>query len=106
MAEQFATVDTTTESPQTNPERAQKPNLVVLVGVAVLLIAGAVITFVLRFGERRALAKETESLAVPTVVVVQPKAEPPQHDLVLPSTLEAFTESPIYARTNGYLARW
>lgn len=106
MAEEFAATETRTESPELNRERPQKPSYAVLVVIAVLLIAGAVITFVLRFGERRALAKETESLAVPTVIVIRPKAEPPQHDLTLPSTLEAFTESPIYARTNGYLARW
>lgn len=106
MAEVFATTETRTESPEANREKLQKPNYAVLVVVAVLLIAGAVITLVLRLGERRALAKETESLAVPTVIVIQPKAEPPQHDLVLPSTLEAFTESPIYARTSGYVAHW
>lgn len=106
MAEEFVTTETTTESPEVNREIPKKPSYAVLVVVALLLIAGAVITLVLRLGERRALAKETESLAVPTVIVIQPKAEPPQHDLVLPSSLEAFTESPIYARTNGYLARW
>jgi len=106
MAEEFVTTETTTESPEVNREIPKKPSYTLLVVVAVLLIAGAVITLVLRLGERRALAKETESLAVPTVIVIQPKAEPPQHDLVLPSSLEAFTESPIYARTNGYLARW
>src|SRR5882724_7438513 len=104
MAEKIATLET--ESPEVNRESPQKPNYAVLVVVAILLITGAVITLVLRLGERRALAKETESLAVPTVIVIQPKAEPPQQDLVLPSSLEAFTESPIYARTSGYVARW
>ena len=27
-------------------------------------------------------------------------------ELVLPGSLQAFKESPIYARTNGYLVRW
>ena len=40
------------------------------------------------------------------VTVVHPKTEPSDENLVLPSTLQAFTESPIYARTNGYLAKW
>src|SRR5882724_8829909 len=105
MVEKIATMEMETESPEINREGPQKPNYAVLVVVAILLVSGAVITLVLRLGERRALAKETETLAVPTVIVIQPKAEPPQHDLILPSTLEAFTESPIYARTNGYLAR-
>lgn len=79
--------------------------LLALVVVA-LLLAGAVVTFVIRLGEKRALAKETETLAVPTVSVVHPKPEPPEQDVTLPSTLQAFTESPIYARTNGYVAKW
>src|SRR5882757_10552584 len=78
----------------------------VLVLVAIVLLASAAVAFALRLGEHRALAKETEALAVPSVVVVQPKAEPAQQDLTLPSTLQAFTESPIYARTSGYVARW
>jgi len=107
MAEQVMEVtETKMELHEPNRETPKKPSYFVLVVVAILLITGAVITLVLRLGERRALAKETESLAVPTVIVIQPKAEPPQQDLVLPSSLEAFTESPIYARTSGYVARW
>jgi multidrug efflux system membrane fusion protein len=94
------------EISETNSEMRKKPSYFLLVVVAILLITGAVITLVLRLGERRALAKETEELSVPTVIVIQPKPQPPQRDLMLPSTLEAFTESPIYARTSGYLARW
>jgi len=78
----------------------------VLVLVAVVFLASAAVAFALRLGEHRALAKETEALAVPNVVVIQPKPEPAQQDLTLPSTLQAFTESPIYARTNGYVAHW
>jgi multidrug efflux system membrane fusion protein len=78
----------------------------VLVLVAVVFLAGAAVAFALRLGEHRALAKETEALAIPNVVVIQPKPEPAQQDLTLPSTLQAFTESPIYARTSGYVAHW
>lgn len=78
----------------------------VLVITAILLLACAAVAFALRLGQRRALAKETETLAVPTVLVVQPKQEAAQQDLTLPSTLQAYTESPIYARTNGYVAHW
>lgn len=88
------------------PTAPKKPSYVVAVVIGVLLIAGAVVTLVLRLSERRALAEETEALAVPSVIAIQPKPAPPQQELVLPSTLEAYTESPIYARTNGYLARW
>jgi RND family efflux transporter MFP subunit len=52
------------------------------------------------------LAKETEQESVPTVAVVHPVAEKPDEELVLPGTMQAYEESPIYARTNGYLLRW
>jgi RND family efflux transporter MFP subunit len=59
-----------------------------------------------RFRAGRALAKETEIDSVPTVVVVRPIAEKPDEELVLPATLQAYEESPIYARTSGYLLHW
>ena len=52
------------------------------------------------------LASETEKMAIPSVQVIHPTVEPGQEDLVLPSTTQAYTESPIYARTNGYLKKW
>lgn len=60
----------------------------------------------MRLSESRALAKETEEIAVPTVDVAHPSTEPPQSDLQLPSTLQAYIEAPIYARSTGYLRRW
>ena len=69
---------------------------------AVIAIAG----ISMRLSESRALAKETEEIAVPTVDVVHPSSEPPQSELQLPSTLQAYIEAPIYARTTGYLRRW
>src|SRR5450432_3599508 len=89
----------------TAPAHIQQRHFI-LVLVAILFLAGAAVAFALRLGEHRALAKETEALAVPNVVVIQPKPEPAQQDLTLPSTLQAFTESPIYARTSGYVAHW
>jgi RND family efflux transporter MFP subunit len=59
-----------------------------------------------RVSHEHALAKETERETVPTVNVVRPQAEKPDEDLVLPGSLLAYEESPIYARTSGYLVRW
>jgi len=93
-------------APQQRSSGPQKGARYLVLAIVILLIVAAVVGFASRFGERRALAKETEELAVPSVAVIQPKTEPPQQELVLPSTLQAFTESPIYARTTGYLAHW
>ncbi|HVO56175.1 MAG TPA: efflux RND transporter periplasmic adaptor subunit [Dongiaceae bacterium] len=73
--------------------------------VVVLVIAG-LFTMMQRRSQYRALAKETETLAVPTVAVIHPTTEPSEEGLVLPGTMQAYVESPIYARTNGYLKKW
>jgi RND family efflux transporter MFP subunit len=69
------------------------------------LIAGAALLLVRR-GEYQTLANTTDALAVPTVAIIHPIAEPGDENLVLPGTLQAYVESPIYARTNGYLKKW
>lgn len=74
--------------------------------VLVLLVVGGAFSIARRFSERKALAAETVKLGVPTVVVVKPSAEPAADELVLPAQLQAYMESPIYSRTNGYLLHW
>jgi RND family efflux transporter MFP subunit len=78
----------------------------VLVVLVVLLVVAGVFTLVQRRSQYQALAKETETRAVPTVSVVHPIAAADAEDLVLPSTMQAYVESPIYARTSGYLKKW
>jgi RND family efflux transporter MFP subunit len=73
--------------------------------VVVLVVVGALV-MVQRRSQFQALAKDTEVLAIPTVAVIHPTPEDGAEDLVLPSTLQAYVESPIYARTNGYLRKW
>ncbi len=99
---QTATIQSAPELPPAPPRRA-----LVVVGVAllVLLVAGG-LTLIGRATHERALAKETELSTIRTVAVVHPLAEKPDVELVLPGSLLAFEESPIYARTNGYLLRW
>lgn len=86
------------------PEKSHRLRLLAI--VVILLVVGGAFSVARRFSERKALADETEVLSVPTVAVVKPAAEPSSDELVLPAQLQAFVESPIYARTNGYLLRW
>src|SRR5246500_5231087 len=74
-------------------------------GVIILVVLGA-FTLFQRRSQYQALAKETEVRSIPTVAVIHPVTEPTEEGLVLPSTLQAYVESPIYARTNGYLKKW
>ncbi len=73
--------------------------------VIVLVLLGA-FTLLQRRSQYQALAKETETLAIPTVAIIHPTTEPPDEGLVLPGSMQAYVESPIYARTNGYLKKW
>jgi RND family efflux transporter MFP subunit len=82
-------------------------------GLFTALVAGALILFIFggltlfrRAAAMRTLAQETERLTVPTVAVVHPSSEASEEDLALPGTLQAYVESPIYARTTGYLKKW
>src|SRR5580658_272051 len=103
------------ESTHTPPEVTPPPELpaasprtaviIVVMVIVVLFLSGAVSMFS-RFRAGRALAKVTEIDSVATVAVVHPIAEKPDEELVLPASLQAYEESPIYARTNGYLLRW
>jgi len=79
--------------------------LVLILVVVVLVIVGALQMFQRR-AEYKALADNTEALAVPTVAVIHPGGQAGDENLVLPGTLMAYIESPIYARTNGYLRMW
>jgi RND family efflux transporter MFP subunit len=77
-----------------------------LIGVVVVLVVLGVFTLLQRRSQYQALAKETETLAIPTVAVFHPTTESSQEDLVLPGSMQAYVESPIYARTSGYLKQW
>jgi RND family efflux transporter MFP subunit len=80
-----------------------------LVGGGLLLLVAVGLAFWGISTRAKALSvvtRETRELAVPTVSVVRPDKGAPQQEIVLPGTMQAFTDAPIYARTNGYLRKW
>jgi len=79
--------------------------VVALVAVVGLFAAGA-LSIKARAKEQVTLAVDTARLAVTTVSAGYPQPEPRSNELELPGSVQAYTESPIYARTNGYLLRW
>ena len=56
--------------------------------------------------EHQVLAEQTERMAVPYVSVIHATRIEGESEMVLPGTLKSYVESPIYARTNGYLKKW
>ncbi len=59
-----------------------------------------------RVRARASLNKESAEAAILTVLTVTPNRTSLGEELVLPGTVQAYTEAPIYARTSGYLKDW
>jgi RND family efflux transporter MFP subunit len=71
-----------------------------------IAIALAVWGIVSRVGARDALSRQMAITAAASVVTVKPTVAPGSELLVLPGSVQANYEAPIYARTNGYLRVW
>jgi RND family efflux transporter MFP subunit len=69
-------------------------------------ISLAVWGIVARVSARNALSRATAAAAATAVVTVKPAVAPGAEALILPGSLQAYYEAPIYARTNGYLRAW
>ncbi|MGA7459428.1 MAG: efflux RND transporter periplasmic adaptor subunit [Candidatus Korobacteraceae bacterium] len=94
-----------TPPPELPPAKPRKA-LMLLGAVVLVLVLAGVVSMLNRIHDSHVLAEETQQDAVPIVAVVHPTPEKADEELVLPGTLQAYVESPIYARTNGYLLRW
>jgi RND family efflux transporter MFP subunit len=82
-------------------------SLFVGLGGAVLLLGVVIYSGI----HHRAMAANnlgvvTERTAIATVSVVEPKSGAALEEIVLPGTTQAFIDTPIFARTNGYLKQW
>jgi RND family efflux transporter MFP subunit len=96
----------------TQPNHGDKPPIsarsaVLLVFVLlVVAIIVAVLGIVPRVRARSGLQTRTSALATPDVVVARPQSGAPSQEIVLPGNIQAYTDSGIYARTDGYLKKW
>jgi RND family efflux transporter MFP subunit len=78
----------------------------IVVIIAVALLAAIAYGLHLRSASSKILAGATEDAAILSVNVVRPTVGSQAGDLALPGNVEAFTDTPIYSRTNGYLKKW
>ena len=75
--------------------------------LAVVIVAGVVFWGInARIQTAAAVKETTRELAIPAVSVVHPKPGAMKNEVVLPGNIQAFTDSPIYARSSGYLKQW
>jgi RND family efflux transporter MFP subunit len=87
------------------PSRARLGLMMLGVGVVLvgLLTVGAVPR--LQRQAQSAAALSVPPTSAPSVSVVSPRLAPAATDVVLPGSIQAIEETPIYARANGYLRR-
>ncbi|MGC2301107.1 MAG: efflux RND transporter periplasmic adaptor subunit, partial [Acidobacteriaceae bacterium] len=72
----------------------------------IVAVVVAITGIIPRLHARSALRKQTDSMAVPEVAVVTPQTGEPMQEILLPGTIQAYSDAPIYARTNGYVKAW
>jgi RND family efflux transporter MFP subunit len=86
----------------------ESPGGVPKLGILFALVVLAAIGYGLyrRHASEAELQQATQEASVLTVAVIHPTPGSAAEDLVLPGSVQAFTETPIYSRTNGYLKKW
>ncbi len=77
-----------------------------------LVVAGIVLACIVVYGIHSrstadvSLVKENKAESVPEVRVVHPVGSASSGALSLPGNTQAYVDTPIYSRTNGYLKKW
>jgi RND family efflux transporter MFP subunit len=95
------------QNDQGGPAKRPSKLLIWFVG-AVLVVLGIGIFFGIhsRGVAESDLAKVAEASSVPTVHVTHPQVGEHLQKVDLPGNVQAFNDTPIYARTSGYLKKW
>jgi RND family efflux transporter MFP subunit len=74
--------------------------------IPVVLAGSAFFGIQARQQQSQQLAGTTKSLEVQSVNVIHPQRGQSSSDLTLPGMIQAFSQSPIYARIDGYVRAW
>jgi RND family efflux transporter MFP subunit len=74
--------------------------------IPVILCLFGAVTFFLRAQDSKKLAAGTNALDTEPVTLTHAQAGAPDSEITLPSTLQGYSDSPVYARTSGYIAHW
>jgi RND family efflux transporter MFP subunit len=96
---------------ETVPPIPKQPRLTRETWIGMAIVALVVMLLVVfgiaaRSSSQHTLEKETAVAAVPTVRVIYPAPSTMSSEISLPGNTQAFTDTPIYSRTSGYLKSW
>jgi len=79
---------------------------IALIVLAVIVLAGILYRVIGGAADEHHLATQTRLDAIPTVDVISPTVSGVNSEIALPGNTQAFDDTPIYARTSGYLKQW
>lgn len=93
------------------PPMPKQPGLgkgtwIALAVIAVILLLVIVFGIGARSKSEHTLEKETAIAAIPSVNVIYPAPSTLSSEIALPGNTQAYTDTPIYSRTSGYLKSW
>jgi len=88
------------------PRASSTRSRAIAIGAAIVVLALAAQGIWSRHDAHAALERDAEHAAQLSVEIVKPQKSGATLDLVLPGNVQAFLDTPIYARTNGYLKKW
>ncbi len=95
------------ESSENHPQSPRSgKRLLWFLSIPVVLAASAFFGIQARQRESQQLAGTTRSLEVQSVSVIHPQRGQSSSELTLPGMIQAFSQSPIYARVDGYVRSW
>jgi RND family efflux transporter MFP subunit len=103
-----------TVEPTTGPAKAPaRPPAMPLRGLfIVVLLAGLIGAYVIYTGltsrarANSSLERATLANSVPTVATIRPQISGGAEEIDLPGNMQAFVDTPIWARSSGYLKQW
>ena len=94
------------QTPQQGKPKSRGGAITLLIVVLIVAVILAVTGVLQRVNARTKLESQTTELAAPDVLAAPPQQGKPTEEVVLPGNIFAYIDSPIYARTNGYLKKW
>jgi len=107
--EKTARVDVVPAHPIPPEQKINAPGgsrgLILLFG-AVVVIGAVIYGLHSRSVSERSLERATDDAAILTVHTIRPSVGTGSQELILPGSVLAFTETPIFSRTDGYLKKW
>ncbi len=89
-----------------SPQRLPAGIRTTVIIIVLLVVAGIIYRLIGRAADEHHLATQTRLDAIPTVNVISPTVSGTSSEIALPGNTQAFDDTPIYARTSGYLKQW